>query len=163
MMIVMGNGSSFLGRYLEKVYTPVANTIGLNTTWNFFSPDPAHTMYIKYNVFFEDAYGNSTKEPVEGFFPESKDQGGDFSLDKKRFSYVMRFFVMDPQRIQSFFAPWLCRQHDQASKILVEVILNRIPTLDQMLHVGQSLKKYDDLLATEEISRYSFECNSHVE
>lgn len=159
MMIIMGNGSSFLGRYLEYFYTPVANTIGLNTTWNFFSPDPAHTMYIKYNVFFEDAYGKTLQEPIEAYYPESKDQGNDFRLDQKRASYVMRFLVFEPSRIQKFFVPWMCRRHPSSSKIQVEVILNRIPTLDQVMAVvNHSLKSYDSLVSDEEISRYSYEC-----
>jgi hypothetical protein len=159
MMIVMGNGSSFLGRYLEWFYTPIANTIGLNTSWNFFSPDPAHTMYIKYDLFFEDEFGHSLSEPLEGYYPESKDLGGDFRLDKKRDAYAMRFLIMDSERIQAFFVPWICRQHPNSSKIQVEVILNRIPSLDQMVAVvNQHLKSYDNVLTSEEVSRYSYEC-----
>lgn len=159
MMIVMGNGSSFLGRYLERFFTPVANTIGLNTTWNFFSPDPAHTMYLKYDIFFEDAYGNSLKDVIEGYYPPSKDLGGDFRLDLKRDSYVMRFVIVDPARIPTFFIPWLCKKNPGASKVQVEIILNRIPSLDQVMAVVHpNLKKYENLSEAEEISRFSFEC-----
>ncbi|MBC7467363.1 MAG: hypothetical protein H7256_15340 [Bdellovibrio sp.] len=159
MMIVMGNGSSFLGRYFESFYNPVANSIGLNTTWNFFSPDPAHTMYIKYDIYFEDAYGNQFKEPVESYYPASRDQGGDLRLDKKRSAYVMRFLIIDQSRIPQFFVPWMCAKNPGASKIFVEVILNRIPTLDQMMSVvNQNLKSYDNIVSTEEIGRSSYEC-----
>lgn len=159
MMVVLGNGSSFLGRYFESFFTPVANTIGLNTTWNFFSPDPAHTMYIKYNVFFEDPYGVEKREAIEAFYPESKDQGNDFRLDKKRHAYIMRFMIQDPVRMEHFFIPWICSKNEGASKIQVEVILKRIPTLDQMTNVvNQHLKSYDSLVNDEEISRYSYEC-----
>lgn len=159
MIVILGNGSSFMGRYFESFFNPVANTIGLNTTWNFFSPDPAHTMYIKYYVFFEDAYGNMLKEPYLGFYPDTQDKGEDFRLHKKRDSYAMRFIVVDPARIENFFAPWICRKHPGASKIQVELIVNRIPSLDKVIAlVNQNIDTYENLLTTEEINHYVFEC-----
>lgn len=159
MIVVLGNGSSFMGRYFQHFFNPVANTIGLNTTWNFFSPDPAHTMYLKYFVISEDEYGNSLNETVEGYYPESKDQGDDFRLDKKRASYAMRFLAVDPYRIEAFFTPWICRQYPKATKIQVELFVNRIPTLDQVVAVvNKNINNYDALLRTEEINRYIYDC-----
>ena len=159
MIIVFGNGSSFLGRYFQSVFNPVANTIGLNTTWNFFSPDPAHTMYLKYYVLFEDDYGNETADTIIGYYPDSKDQGDDFRLDKKRDSYAMRFLAVDPYRIETFFTPWICRKHPTAKKLQVELFVNRIPTLDQVIaNVNNDIMDYDNMLRTEEINRYIYEC-----
>lgn len=173
MIIIMGNGSSFMGRYFQPIYTPVANSIGLNTTWNFFSPDPAHIMYIKYVVFFDQPISDlnvsqsnnlsseqvSTKDPIEGFYPESKGQGGDFHLSKKRDSYAMRFLVVDSNRIQNFFIPWICHKYSGATYVQVEVILNRIPSLDKVISVvNTGYEDYDNLISNEEISRYSYEC-----
>lgn len=159
MMVTLGNGSSFLGRYFEHFFNPVANTIGLNTTWNFFSPDPAHIMYIKYFVFFEDEFGQTLKEPIEGFYPEKKDQTEDFKLNKKRDSYAMRFMAVDAGRLESFFAPWLCRKHPGASKIQAELIVQRIPSLDQVISVvNKDINTYENLVVQEEISRNVFAC-----
>ncbi len=159
MIIILGNGSSFLGRYFEAVFNPVANTIGLNTTWNFFSPDPAHVMYIKYFVFFEDELGATLKEPVQGFYPPIENQTEDFKLHKKRHSYAMRFMIIDPNRLQNFFSPWLCRQHPGASKVQVELIINRIPSLDKVVSlVNSNTETYENLVTTDEMNRYVFEC-----
>lgn len=159
MIIVLGNGSSFMGRYFQSVFNPVANSIGLNTTWNFFSPDPAHTMYLKYYVLFEDDYGNSTAATIEGFYPESKDQGEDFRLDKKRNSYAMRFLAVDPFRIETFFTPWICQKHPSARKIQVELYVKKIPSLDQMVAiVNNNINEYENLLHAEQINRYIYEC-----
>ncbi len=157
MIIVLGNGSSFLGRYFQRVFNPVANTIGLNTTWNFFSPDPAHTMYLRYFVLFEDDNGNSTSETIQGFYPESKDQGKDFRLDQRRDSCAMRFLALDPYRIEAFFTPWICRKHPGAKRIQVELFVNRIPTLDQVI-ANDEITDFENLLSTEEINRYIYEC-----
>lgn len=159
MMVTLGNGSSFLGRYFENFFNPVANSIGLNTTWNFFSPDPAHTMYIKYFVFFEDPLGNSLKEAIEGYYPESKDRGEDFSLNKKRDSYAMRFLAVDPARLQGLFTPWMCKKYPGSTKLQIELIMNRIPSLDKVVAiVNKDIDSYENLVTTEEISRYVFEC-----
>ncbi|OFZ31964.1 MAG: hypothetical protein A2622_12055 [Bdellovibrionales bacterium RIFCSPHIGHO2_01_FULL_40_29] len=159
MIVVLGNGSSFMGRYFQDFFNPIANSIGLNTTWNFFSPDPAQTMYLRYFVIFEDEYGNTTADTVEGFYPKSKDLGGDFRLDKKRDSYAMRFLAVDPYRIEVFFTPWLCRKNPGATKVQVELIVNRIPSLDQVIAVVNSnINDYDNILTTEQINRYIYEC-----
>ena len=84
----MGNGASFLGRYMSEYYIPIANTIGLNTTWNFFSPDPANTMYI--NINFTLADGTEIHEILPA---QNADGEFDFSLQKRRLSYVVQFFV----------------------------------------------------------------------
>ena len=160
MMVILGNGSSFLGRYFENIFNPVANTIGLNTTWNFFSPDPAHIMYIKYFIFFEDEFGQTLKEPIEGTYPEKISQSEDFKLNKKRESYAMRFMAVDRQRLEMFFAPWLCRKHKGASKIQAELIVQRIPSLDQVISiVDKDINAYENLVSQEEISRNVFECH----
>lgn len=156
MMIVMGNGHSFLGRYLSFFYTPVANAIGLNTTWNFFSPDPAQTMYFRYDVIYEDAYGNPSRDAIEGFYPESKDQGGDFRLDKRRNAYALRWLVLDPDRIKKFFIPWKCRENPGATKIQVELIVNHIPSIDERLTLKN--ESFEDLVRPEEVSRVTYEC-----
>ncbi len=157
MIIVLGNGSSFLGRYFQSAFNPVANTIGLNTTWNFFSPDPAHTMYLRYFVIFEDDLGNTTAETIEGFYPTSKDHGDDFRLDKKRESYAMRFLAVDPYRLEAFFTPWICRKHPGARKVQVELFVNRIPTLDQVI-ANSGITDFENLLSTQQINRYIYEC-----
>ncbi len=156
MMLVMGNGQSFLGRSISGIYTPVANLIGLNTTWNFFSPDPANTMYFRYDIIFEDEYGRSTGETIEEFFPKSKDEGGDFRLDQRRFSYAMRWLAIDPERIRLFFVPMICREHPKAKKIQLEFIVKRIPPLEKIMTLRN--ENYEDLIQSEEVGRNLYDC-----
>lgn len=155
MMIVLGNGSSFLGRSLGQYYTPIANLIGLNTTWNFFSPDPAHTMYLRYVVHFEDEYGNPTKEPLFLDYPPYEEMK-DFTVHLRRKSYIMRFIASSEHRISTYFIPWVCKQHPQATKIQIEVVINKIPSLD----VASTLKatNYEDLVKQEEINKNVYSC-----
>lgn len=155
MMIVLGNGSSFLGRYLGHYFTPVANLVGLNTTWNFFSPDPAHTMHLRYTVFFEDDYGNPKQEAVQDFYPSQEDDAN-LSTHIRRQNYMMRFFTASPDRMRKYFAPWVCRKYPEATRIHTEVILTRIPSLEIASNLSQL--NYEDLLRQEEINQNVFSC-----
>lgn len=157
MMLVMGNGHSFLGRYLSAIYIPVANSIGLNTTWNFFSPDPANVMYFRYDVIFEDEYGHTTEDTFEDYFPKSKDEGRDFRLDRRRSAYAMRWLALDPERIRQFFIPKICKEHPKARKIQVELIVKPIPPLEKIMALQN--ENYEDLVKAEQLSQNTYECN----
>lgn len=158
MMIVMGNGSSFLGRYMGGIYLPVANTIGINTSWNFFSPDPAHVMYFKYVVHFNDEYGNPVKEPLELYYPEDKDQS-EFALHLRRHSYMMRFMALDFARIRDFFIPWVCRKYPEATSVDYTLILHNIPPLDKVLTLKET--EYSDLVTSQELNQQIFLCGHY--
>ncbi|WII71005.1 hypothetical protein QJS83_11085 [Bdellovibrio sp. 22V] len=131
-MLVMPNVGAYFGRVTSKFITPYANTVGLNASWNFFSPDPAHTMYIRYVVRYLDEEGNETKESVEGFFPEEKNLGIS-SPFRKRELYAMRFMVIDPKRLRVLLGPWLCRQYPEATSIEMEHVIETVPPLDQVV------------------------------
>ncbi len=151
MMIVMGNGASFLGHYLSRFYNPVANTIGLNTTWNFFSPDPAHTMYIKISYTMADGQEENT------LLPEQNEDGTfDFSLNKRRMSYVVRFLIIDQQKIEQFLAPWLCRKKPGAKSIYIETVLEKLPPLSKAVTLHDTI--FNDLIEKQIINSLSYQC-----
>ena len=155
LTIVMSNGSSFLGHYLSFLYAPVANCIGLNTTWNFFSPDPAHTMYLKYIVYYQDEYGNQKQEPLVKYFPDNIKEHN-FRMDQRRLSYVMRFMAIDQLRIQKYFIPWVCKQFPGATHVQTEIELYRIPSLDVVTTLKS--ENYYDLVHQEEVNPSMYAC-----
>ncbi len=155
MMIVLGNGSSFLGRYLGDYFTPVANIVGLNTTWNFFSPDPAHTMYLRYTVYFEDEFGNPKQEALQNLFPSSE-TNNNLTTHIRRLSYMMRFLTSSTERLHKFFVPWICTQNPGATRVQTEILLSRIPSLEVASSLSNS--NYDDLVQQEEVNQNVFSC-----
>lgn len=130
VIVILANGNSFLGRKLEPWLTPYGNLLGLNVTWTFFAPDPAHTMFVKYIVYFDDESGNEIKPPIEGYIPEEKDQ---ITLDtsKRRLLSAIKFLIVDQKRLRSLLGPFLCRQNPGASFVSLESILEPIANLDQ--------------------------------
>ena len=148
VITVMPNGTSYVGRYLQSLVVPYATTLGMHASWNFFSPDPAHTMYFHYRIYYQNEMGEDIKEPEDHYFPEQKN-AGIWDLSKKRELYAMRYMVLDPQRIQSFFGPWVCKNHPGSTAIQMEHVIEPIPSLD-MAVVNKSS-------SLDEISQKSYE------
>jgi hypothetical protein len=129
VIIILANGSSYLGRSLQSQILPYGNALGLNATWNFFSPDPAHTMYYKYKVYFESPDGDELQPPIAGYLPPEKTR---IVVDssKRRLLYSMRFLTIEPSRIKTLMGPWLCKSHPGASRVRIDYIMEQIPFLD---------------------------------
>jgi len=152
---IFANPSSFLGRHLSEPFLYYANMFGLNNTWNFFSPDPAHTMYLSYRVHFEDT-GATTKEPIEGFLPPEKKQIV-VNSSRRRMLYALRFLLLDPSRFQTILEPWLCRQFPGASEIALSYNLETLPSLDLALsHPDLGIEQMKSLA---ESNAENFRCN----
>jgi hypothetical protein len=157
VIVVLANGSSFLGRHLAPILLPYANTLGLNATWNFFSPDPAHTMFYRMRIFFEDANGEDLREPEELYFPPEKGQIV-VNSSKRRMLYAMRFLTLDPTRLKSILGPWLCRQYPGATRVKMEHFIHEIPGLDAaMAHIDQPLS---ELLVEKNFISEAMQCES---
>lgn len=130
MIIVLANGASVLGQSFYPYFYVAANSMGLNTSWNFFSPDPAHVIYLKSLIIYQDEYGQTLKDSVEEFYPIEKDEGN-FGVVARRDSYASRFFMVDARRIERFFAPWVCKRHPGASRVYIEGNILSVPSLEQ--------------------------------
>lgn len=140
IILIAPNGSSYVGRSLERAIFPYAATLGLNYSWNFFSPDPAHTMYIKYTLYFKDDMEQDKRDPVVGYFPEAKEKG-EYRLSHRRVLYAMRFLVLDPSRLETVLSPWLCKSEPDVTHVNVQHIIDSIPPLDKaVFDKNQSLR-----------------------
>ncbi|MEZ0393126.1 MAG: hypothetical protein ACAH59_12970 [Pseudobdellovibrionaceae bacterium] len=124
-MATLANGSSYLARTFWPWISPYGNAIGLTVNWNFFAPDPAHTMYIHYYAHFDE----ENADPVEGYIPPEKEKIV-VDTSQRRFLYAMRFLILDERRMKILLGPYLCRIHSGAASIHIENILEPIPNLD---------------------------------
>lgn len=156
VLMLMPNIGSYIGRLTSGAVAPYANIVGLNAGWNFFSPDPAHTMYLRYTLHFEDANGEQILDSVEGYFPPEKNKRI-LNEVKKRAQYAMRFMIVDPKRIKVFFGPWICRQNPTASAVTVEAVIETVPFLDNV--VLQSQTEVDALSEKLQYVREEISCN----
>lgn len=135
VIIVMPNAGSYFGRVTSRFIGPYANNVGLNAGWNFFSPDPAHTMYIRYMVYFShpqdsELDSETEREPIEGYFPAEKNKMIS-SVFRSRELYLMRFMIIDKRHLKNLFGAWLCRQYPGASSVDMEHVIETVAMLDE--------------------------------
>lgn len=158
VMMVMPNVGAYFGRVTANVVTPYANTVGLNAGWNFFSPEPAHPMYLKYSVHYSDEMGEEVKESVEGQFPMplTEDKRPLPNITRKREWALMRYMVLDPKRLRQLMGPWLCRQYPGATSVDMEHVIETIPFLDQAVRYRD--ETVQDLSREIQYVRESIKC-----
>lgn len=156
VVVVMSNGSSFMARFFQRAITPYANQTGFNTSWNFFSPDPAHTMYFRYMVYFNDDKGDPIKEPIEGFFPALKNVGT-FSPRERRELYMMHYYILSQERLEKLFAPKICRDYPGATSVHVDFVIESIAPLDQAAILKN--ETMEDLSKQTEYIKREFSCH----
>nr|BFD66841.1 hypothetical protein HAGR004_18630 [Bdellovibrio sp. HAGR004] len=167
VMLVMPNVGAYFGRVTANVVTPYANTVGLNAGWNFFSPEPAHPMYLKYTVYYpesENLEGETSqeeREPVEGFFPIQNDKRNIPNITHKREWALMRYMVLDAKRLRLLMGPWLCRQYPGAASIDMEHVIETIPFLDQAVRFQDESVK--DLSKEVQSVRESVSCQGGMD
>lgn len=130
------NSTSFLGRVLGPYYLGYANMVGAHTPWNFFSPDPADNFRIEYKVRFSEISGTPTLTQT---LPEWYDKGT-LSPNERRDLYLTRFLMMDPTRLASLFGPWMCRKYPEASEVVSQFKVQKLPPLDRALLDPQNWK-----------------------
>jgi hypothetical protein len=150
-ILLLPNTHSYAVRHLPSWLIQYANQIGINTTWNFFSPDPAHIMYYEYQIFFKD----EKAEPIVGFIPPQKEQVVVESSDR-RMLYAMRFLLLDQRRIERILIPYLCRKFQDVERISIRHHLHQLPSLDQA--VLEKEKPVRDLIVSQSGVSQDYRC-----
>lgn len=155
VVIILANGPSFLARYHQGWLIGYANQLGLNQTWNFFSPDPTHIHYIRYFVHFEDDGGNETRETIEGYLPEDKEKVV-IDSSKRRMLHAVRAISLDEPRTERLLAPWLCRSYEGATLVNIKHVMQVLPNLDRAVALpDQSVR---DLSEDRPYRELEFDC-----
>lgn len=174
MILVLANGTSILGKIVYPYFYIVANSMGLNTSWNFFSPDPAHIIYLKSLIIYpkdkvapsevvegEEGYYSETNRDLRAvteYYPVTKEEG-EFGLTARRDSYAARFFMIDRSRIETFYAPWLCKKHPGAVRVAVEGYLLTMPSLERA--TTELSVSIEEMLQEVSIHQVDYNCEIH--
>lgn len=139
--LILPNSGSVIARRLARFFLPYANTLGLNTTWQYFSPGPGPTFYLEYQV--------ETDENTESYildahrFPEGRNA---FSLNDSfaRRLNNMKFFAGSPERLKRNIVPFLCSQTPGARAVYIQKVMEKIAELENAQGKGSSLADLSD-------------------
>ena len=83
------------------IFRPYLNQIGLNTTWNLFSPDPATAMFMKVKLIPKD----EAQPELDLLLPTFADEIN-WDPTKRRALYMMRYVLLDEDKAHT-----VCRTH----------------------------------------------------
>lgn len=146
VILLFPNASSLLSRKLDYLLLPYANSLNMNTPWQFFSPWPGPKMYIEYVTFTEK---DTVDDPEKGFevleseksyFPPKNQTDPDWDNWRRRL-YATRFVSMDPERLEKTFVSWVCRQNPKATGVLLEIFLYPVANIEK----AKNYNKVSDL------------------
>lgn len=147
----MPSVQSIIVRERGWIFRPWLNQIGFNTTWNLFSPDPATAMFLRVKLVPRDEALEATDITIPDFADAIN-----WDPTKRRALYMMRYAILDEQKVYHFFIPWLCRNHPGTKEIYIEGVGTRIPGIDQARR--ESLYKISELRYRQTVNQYRGEC-----
>lgn len=125
-IVLMPNPSSLLSREFAGYFTPYTNLFGLNTTWQFYSPEPASYLYYSYEVQVPEG------EPLAGRWPLAKaDVPSMLQENYNRFMYNSRYVTSTPERVEKFFVPFLCKKVPGAVSVSISGSVEQLPDLEK--------------------------------
>jgi hypothetical protein len=133
-MVWLPNSSSFFVESNRAWLTPYANQFGLNTTWQFFSPNPWPPTFLEYEVVKE----GGKRETYT--FPDQK-RAGFFRDNYNRHLTALMLSQHLPKYMRLGIGPFLCRQHPEAQTIELSMVVVRPPSLDDV--AGRWLRMTD--------------------
>lgn len=146
------NDSSQLQRDLIPVLLPYANTLGLNSKWQFFAPDPEVATYFEYQIDWKDRPTDINGDEMLHF---PRDKKGFFDLTYLRLNASRSFMTLDQSFIPTIFINWVCRKNPGASGVSVRAVYVKVPSLRE-LREGVPLYDPSNLHAQEQVT-YSCE------
>lgn len=126
------NPNSVLTQSLSPLIRNYGNQLGLNTTWQFFSPNPGSIRYLEYDVIVE----NEEDIKIDKYsFPPQEDSSLWKANQGRLFYYSIRM-ISDTNNIANFLIPYLCRKHPEATSVALKAIDKRIPSMAKARYQG---------------------------
>ncbi|MCM2282922.1 MAG: hypothetical protein NDI61_13865 [Bdellovibrionaceae bacterium] len=150
VIVLLPNGSSLEARSIAGALVPYANTLSMNNAWVFFSPGPSPNVYLEYELENEEM--ESLDDEPRVFPPPKSDRW--FSDAYFRSLYVLRYFALDPVKLERFLAPWLCRQHPEAAAIVMRTVFEPVPGIEK----AWSGESFQEMQERVDMQRHRVSC-----
>ena len=161
VIVVLPNCDSILGRKLSPWLTPYANTLGLNTSWRFFSPEPSPTIYYVYDADTAESPARAAADQfwqergfITGRWPPEQPQGM-LAENIRRLVYHSRFTTMNAERVEKFMGSLLCRFFPQAPTVSVRAVLQEIPSIEKSALGSES---FSESARERTLETFEFSC-----
>jgi hypothetical protein len=151
VIIVLPNPSSILAHQVSSYLTPYANMFSMNTTWQFFSPNPGVVRYLEYAITYQDKKGEVVSE-VYQWPPRHRDLIWVENYQRRNYHGLRS--TMAPEKLEKYLFPFLCRLHPKAETISLKASYNSVPSLERAQLEGSDLR--------DESSLRNFSIQEHI-
>jgi hypothetical protein len=151
-ILIMPSIQSIIVKEKGWIFRPYLNQVGMNTTWNLFSPDPASAMFMKVKLV-QKSENNDAIDLVMPSFGDSIN----WNPAKRRDLYLMRFLLLDEAKVYRFLIPWYCKNYPQTKEIYIEGVGTRIPGIDQARL--EKVYKISDLRSRQTVKEFRGQCD----
>lgn len=136
--LVLPNQRSYIEQHFGFLFYPYSNTLGLNTPWQFFSPNPSRNIWYEYEVIYDnDSFANEyrhldERDTVIHRWPPGTKNTSMLAPNHMRLVYHSRFSTSSDERKLLFFANYFCRKHMGATAIGIKTYSEEPPTLERL-------------------------------
>lgn len=157
-IFILPMGQGLVIRELGRYFITYANLFNLNTSWQFFSPGPSPIFYLEYSYNYpaDDPADEGLLESESMLLPEKR-VGFGLSDHYNRRLYSMRFFSVDPEKIERYLAPWLCRKDERAESISLRQLVGEVESVEK--HRGRfGADSFADMNEPKQYARMTFSC-----
>ncbi len=148
-VLLLPVASSLAGRRLARYFIPYANTLGFNTTWQFFSPAPSPMFYLEYEL----ETGADDEVPETKTYPPAR-KGHTWDEGWSRRLFGMRFFALNEERLENYFVPFLCRENPTAKSVVIQAVFEKIEDVER---VGE-YAEFKDMAERIDLPRRRYAC-----
>ena len=156
-MLIVANPHSIPARRAPHFMLHYASTLGLNTPWRFFSPNPPiGERYLEYEVHKEGAFSEDgfDEEAFSYHYWPPKPSSLLFQANINRAFTHSIATTSSEERLRDFFIPWLCRKHPEAYSISIQAKTKRLPSIE----IAQIKKTRFEFLSES----YDFSLKEHL-
>jgi hypothetical protein len=135
--IFVANPDLYVSESLSPIFVPLANILNLNVAWEFFSPDPGNIMYLNVSV-----KKNGTEIAREEMPPREHS----FFIETRylRRAAIMRYMLMDYDRLNTIFIPWLCQRYPEGTEVEIALDTYSFPSIEDVAEGRRRLNELRD-------------------
>lgn len=153
LIVFMPIVNSGVGSLIPQPLVYLANTLRVNISWEFFSPNPTPIVYLEYEV--EDGPDDLMNQSF--VYPERPDSR--FLQFYLREYYWMQMSNGDPGRTVGLFVPWLCRKLEGVKAVSLQITAEKLPSLaESQLRDGFRVRRKKTNTRSE-----TFDCEQVIE
>ena len=153
-VVILPMGTGLIIRETGRYFIAYANQLGLNTTWQFFSPGPSPSFYLEYS------YGFDLEDNPDGYethlMPEKR-VGFGWSDFYNRRLFSMRFMALNAGRTERYLAPHLCRLKPEAKTVTLRTLVTKVESVDRAM-LGSETQDFTDLAVRSELPQGTYFC-----